>query len=200
MGNNLLSAPTGNNDWNTPEKYLQMARDVMGDIDCDPASSDFAQKTVNAKQYFTLETNGFAHDWNGSVWLNPPYSFPAIEGFASKLIREIDKGNVTEAIALTNSSTDTKWFHMLLNYCTYVCFKSGRIAFLDSTGKTRGKGAHGSVFFYFGCRGLNFKRVFGKEGIILYRGVSRTAWDFKYEIGWDIDETDIESFTTTTAS
>ena len=167
MGNNLLSAPTGKNEWYTPMRYFHMARFVMGSIDCDPASSDKAQKFVNAKQYFTLENDGLLQEWKGNVWLNPPYSFPAIEKFSLKLLQEIDNENTKQAIMLTNASVDTKWFHSLLLYSSYICLKKGRIAFFDSTGKTAGKSAHGSVFFYFGKNGHKFKNIFSHEGIIM---------------------------------
>lgn len=175
MGNNLLSAPTGKNDWNTPEKYLHMARDVMGSIDCDPASSDFAQEMVKAKQHFTLEDNGLEQDWIGNVWLNPPYSYPAIEHFSRKLINEIRNRNTEQAIVLTNAASDTQWFKFLFTCCNCVCFKTGRIAFLDSTGKAAGRGAHGSVFFYIGryihncVNAERFRKVFSSEGIIIDR-------------------------------
>lgn len=38
--------------WYTPERYTEMVRDVMGDIDLDPYSSAFANQRVRAKKFF----------------------------------------------------------------------------------------------------------------------------------------------------
>ena len=61
-------------EWGTPEKYIALAREVMGEIDLDPASNEHAQRTVQARQYFTREDSGLVHPWVGRVWLNPPYT------------------------------------------------------------------------------------------------------------------------------
>src|SRR5262245_14805307 len=50
-----VSANTGVPEWYTPARLIEAGRAVLGDIDLDPASSDIAQKTVRAKEYFTLE-------------------------------------------------------------------------------------------------------------------------------------------------
>jgi len=51
---------SGQVDWWTPTRYLEAARDVLGAIDLDPASSAGAQANVRATQYLTKETNGIA--------------------------------------------------------------------------------------------------------------------------------------------
>src|SRR6266700_2089374 len=62
-------------EWYTPRKYVDAAREVMGSIDCDPASNDLANEIVQAKTYYTKETDGYNKRWHGNVWLNPPYGF-----------------------------------------------------------------------------------------------------------------------------
>ncbi len=115
-------------NWHTPAQYIAAAREVMGEIDLDPATCDTAQAVVQAISTFTKEEDGLIHPWHGRVWLNPPYSMPSIAYFVAKAIDEYDAGNVTEAILLVNNSSDTKWFHRLLDRCP-ACFTAGRVQF-----------------------------------------------------------------------
>ena len=67
-------AGTGENEWHTPQKYIEATRKVLGSIELDPASSDKAQEIVRAKRYFTVEDNGLNQSWKAeTVFLNPPY-------------------------------------------------------------------------------------------------------------------------------
>jgi len=47
---------TGENEWYTPAEIIDGVRAVMGIIDLDPASSEHAQRTVQARQFFMLAT------------------------------------------------------------------------------------------------------------------------------------------------
>jgi hypothetical protein len=102
---------TGDNQWFTPEQYIEAAREVMGGIDLDPASHPIAQQIVRAARFLTPDDDGLKQEWHGRVWLNPPYSQPLIGQFIDKLIVEMAGGRVTEAILLTHNYTDTAWFH-----------------------------------------------------------------------------------------
>jgi len=62
---------TGNPEWYTPAEYIELAREVMGKIDLDPASNPFAQETVKAEQFYTEDDDGLSQPWWGQVWLNP---------------------------------------------------------------------------------------------------------------------------------
>jgi phage N-6-adenine-methyltransferase len=112
---------TGENEWYTPPKYIELVRRVLGEIDLDPASSEAAQQIVNASQYFTAAENGLRREWRGRIWLNPPYSQPLISEFVSKLIEERSADRVSSAIMLTNNYTDTSWFHNALEIADAMC-------------------------------------------------------------------------------
>ena len=81
----------------------------MGSIDTDPASNDIANKIVKAEKYYTIETNGLAHDWTGNVWMNPPYSSDLISKFVEKLKEQ--RANYNQAIILVNNATETQMMH-----------------------------------------------------------------------------------------
>src|SRR5262249_114414 len=102
---------TGEIEWYTPPKYIELARAVLGEIDLDPASSDKAQETVRAARYFTASDDGLRQQWRGRIWLNPPYAQPTTGHFVTKMVEERAAGNVTAAIMLTHNYTDTTWSH-----------------------------------------------------------------------------------------
>jgi hypothetical protein len=58
---------SGNNEWYTPVRYIEAARKTMGGIDCDPASSDAANRTVKATTWHTAEANGLMQPWGARV-------------------------------------------------------------------------------------------------------------------------------------
>lgn len=140
---------TGDNEWHTPPEYLEAAREVLGEIDLDPASSDIAQRDVKAKQFFTTQENGLTQEWKGRVWLNPPYAQPFIAEFVKKLVDEIAAENVSQAILLTHNYTDTAWFQSAARACSAICFTRGRIRFIDPNGALAAP-TQGQAFFYFG--------------------------------------------------
>ena len=158
---------TSENEWYTPTEYVELARRVLGEIDLDPASSDGAQTTVKAKEYFTPLENGLRRNWNGAVYLNPPYSQPDIGYFVSKLVAEQKAGRVTAAILLTHNYTDTAWFHKAAGMCAAICFTRGRVKFQDAEGKPASP-TQGQAFFYFGENVALFSSVFKSIGFVLF--------------------------------
>lgn len=157
---------TGENEWYTPAEYLVAARAVLGEIDLDPASSVMANETVGATQFFTIEDDGLGREWSGKVYLNPPYSQPAIAQFSEKLASECENGNVREAIALTHNYTDTAWFHRLASTCQAICFTRGRIGFVNPEGK-KAAPTQGQAFFYFGADSSRFAEQFKAIGFVV---------------------------------
>lgn len=152
-------------EWYTPKEYIEAARGVMGSINLDPASSKEAQKTVQADYFYTKEDDGLKQDLFGNVWLNPPYNMPLIEQFIDKVVTAYQEQKISSAIILTNNSTDTGWFHKLINYP--VCFTRGRIRFYsgDDSLATR----QGQAIFYLGDNLNLFSKVFSAFGAIMVR-------------------------------
>ena len=160
---------TGNPEWYTAEKYIEAARNVLGGIDLDPASSEIAQQTVKAAKYFTASDNGLQHEWHGRIWLNPPYKKELIEPFVDKFISEYTDGkigsNVTAAIILVRNATETAWFQKLAQHANVICFTNHRPKFYRPDG-TFGNGdpRDGAAFFYFGNEVDKFRRSFEQFG------------------------------------
>ena len=157
---------TGENEWYTPDQYLELARAVLGAFDVDPASSDAAQKKVQATNYFTIEDDGLKHEWFGRVWLNPPYAQPHIADFVSKMVSERRARRVSAAIMLTHNYTDTAWFHEAAGLADAICFTRGRIRFYDSSGNVAAP-TQGQAFFYFGGDVEKFSALFRAIGFVV---------------------------------
>jgi phage N-6-adenine-methyltransferase len=165
---NVSDKPTYDGDeWHTPIEYVNAAREVMGEIELDPATCETAQAEIEAKHYLTKQDDALSHPWFGRVWMNPPYSMPKIERFIDKLITEFDQGNVTEAIVLVNNSSDTKWFHRLLSRFP-ACFTKGRVQFWHPSHHSFAT-RQGQAFFYLGpdWKGEIFSDVFTQFGIVV---------------------------------
>jgi len=153
----------GSDEWFTPLDILDAARDVLGVIDLDPASCAEAQATVQAARYFTKGDDGLEREWRGRVWLNPPYSHPLLDRFVRKLVQEVERQHVSEAVMLVNALPESKWFREALGACSAVCFYRGRVRFQHRSGKSQ---CHiiGSALLYFGPDVEEFARRFEEFG------------------------------------
>jgi phage N-6-adenine-methyltransferase len=153
------------NEYYTPAQYIEAARKVMGYIDLDPASCEAANRNVQAKLYYSIEDNGLAQDWQGRVWLNPPYGRNASD-FAERLLAAYRAKKVSQAIMLVNANiTETKWFAPFWDYL--ICFTNHRINFVNADEKSGS--THGSIFVYLGEKGAAFIREFRGFGVVVRR-------------------------------
>lgn len=158
---------SGNNEWYTPAKYIALAREVMGSIDTDPATSEIANKTVQAKTIFTAEDDGRGRAWEGNVWMNPPYAQPLISDFAEAVTQKFLSGEIKQACVLVNNATETQWFQRMLEAAKAVCFPRSRIRFVDPDGNPSGAPLQGQAIIYMGERVEEFIEAFSVEGRVL---------------------------------
>lgn len=154
-------------EWYTPVEYIEAARTVLGEIDLDPASCEAANETVQAARFFSKEDDALTQAWHGRIWLNPPYSRPLINHFVAKLISEYETGNVTEAVILTNNSSDTGWFHDLLSRYP-ACFTRGRVQFWRPDADVFGA-RQGQTLFYLGDDFEAFRFAFSGFGQVVIK-------------------------------
>jgi hypothetical protein len=114
--------------------------------------------------HYTREDDGLSQEWHGCVYMNPPYG-REIDDWVSKLVSEYEAGNVTEAIALVPSRTDTQWWQRLREY--HVCLVSGRLKFIGNNDPA----PFPSAVFYLGQNIGRFVWAFEELGDIWRRTV-----------------------------
>lgn len=156
-------------EWYTPAEIIESARLVMGSIDLDPATCEEAQQVVKADKYYTKDDDSLrdAICWYGNVWLNPPYSAKLIIQFIEKLIAEYDNGNITQAVVITNNSSETDWFQNLLERFP-TCFKRRRAKFWRPNADDFGA-RQGQAIFYLGDNVDGFCDEFSKMGVVVIK-------------------------------
>jgi len=177
---------SNNDDWISPPKLVEAAREFLGDFDLDPASSLKGQEIIKADAWCGLDhpdpafRDGLSLCWSdyACLWINPPYSFPLIEKFTQKALDE-----AARCLFLTNASLDTAWAHKLLKDAVAVCFTRGRLSFLDRNLCTVNGNRVGQALWYirsiesigknfkeFSDSVDEFKTVFGSFGTIVELG------------------------------
>lgn len=165
-------------EWYTPLWLLRLARQALGGIDLDPASCFKANVTVKATTYFTKVDNGLKRQWQGNVWLNPPFARDltqpnnkrsVIEKWIRKCQSEYLVGRVQQAIILTTIRTDTPWFEILWLYP--VCFLRVPVQFSvpykTKTWNGKVSHMHGTCLTYLGTDTKKFITTFKPYGRIV---------------------------------
>ena len=150
---------SGETEWFTPSYIVEAARKVMGAIDLDPASCEWANKTVKARKFYDISEDGLQQEWKGTVFLNPPYN--ETNKFIDRLCAA-DK--VTQAVVICNNCTETKWFKDLVTRASAIVFFTGRLRFVRSTDGISGSAMQGQAAVYIGENVDDFLQEFGQYG------------------------------------
>jgi phage N-6-adenine-methyltransferase len=113
-------------EWATPQELFNELNQEF-DFDLDVCADDWNYK---CSRYFTREIDGLSQDWNGKVWMNPPYG-RAIGKWMAKAY-EASRGGAT-VVCLVPARSDTAWWH---DYSMKgeIRFIRGRIKFVSRTG------------------------------------------------------------------
>lgn len=139
----------------TPSHIVEAARKTLGGIDLDPATCAKANETVKATLAYSKEDDGFAREWRGKVFLNPPGGRRA-DGQSSqkawwfKLIRESNVRRVEAAIFVcfsvellqTTQSKTPAGLSVPLDFP--ICFPSRRVAYVREDGEVGASPPHSS--------------------------------------------------------
>jgi hypothetical protein len=158
------------NEWYTPAKYIEAVREVLGDIDLDPASSAQANAVVRATEIFTQFDDGLTREWRGRFFMNPPYGRTPehrslAAAFCNKALAEFAAGNVEAGIILVNSLHSQTWQAPLYDHA--VCFVDHRIHFVSADGEENEAPTFQNIFVYLGSNLPKFADVFSRLGYVM---------------------------------
>ena len=158
----LINQDSGNCEWYTPIDLVNAAREVMGSIDLDPASSEKANSQIGALRYYS--DNGLDRPWFGNVWMNHPFSRANNPLWVKRLVDWYESREGLQACCITFAATSETWFRPLLNYPQ--CFIHGRTNYYLPSGEKKTGVTKGSVITYLGNNTDKFKEVFSRFGTV----------------------------------
>ncbi len=127
-------------DWLTPPEILH----ALGDFDLDPCAPR-PRPWDTAKKHYTADDDGLFQEWEGRVWLNPPYG-PQTGEWLDKLAKHGD------GVALIFARTETKtFFKYVWGKAHTLLFIRGRLTFYTIDGKLANANSGGpSVLVAYG--------------------------------------------------
>lgn len=178
-------------DYYTDPRITAAAREVMGSIDLDPASSSLANKSVKAIRWYGPDDNSLERHWDGNIWLNHPFGrreepcqadckkrhkHHAIKFFGNaawikKLMQELRADHLHQSLNITYACTSEAWFQPLLDFPQ--CFLSPRTNYYLPDGTIKKGVTKGSVVTYLGPNVDRFAAIFQQFGKIKIRYVPR---------------------------
>lgn len=153
-----VSHNAGESEWFTKPELIAAAREVMGGIDLDPASTAIANEKIQATRFHSVDDDGLSQGWAGRVWMNPPYAQPSCSDFCNKLLQHYNTGDVTEACVLVNNATETEWLQQLAAVATAACFPRTRAWFWHP--ERESAPLQGQVVLYLGPNPRTFRNAF----------------------------------------
>ena len=151
MAQHDSTTPVSERDfWATPDFIFNWLDDQFN-FDVDLAASENNHK---CPFYFTEEHNALEREW-GESWnisrgfLNPPYS--DIAPWVEKAIAE-NLLNGFETAMLIPTPNGEKYYENVFKYASKIIYITGRISFIDSSGKPKTGNTRGSCVVVFGHR------------------------------------------------
>jgi hypothetical protein len=173
-------------EWYTPSPFVEAAREVMGEIELDPASHEQANATVKAETFYTAESNGLVQPWYGRVFVNPPGGL-VLQFWNRLILHYAHEGSVTEAVWIGYSleQLQTLQASQVTPLDFTICVPNRRIAFVENGAKQaerfakltaagkkpnpKSSPSHANYITYIGYHKSRFADVFAKFGQVVIR-------------------------------
>lgn len=123
-------ASSGNDATATkPSLWRPLSRSVGG-FDLDPAAG--CEPEQIASERYTVDDDGLAQPWYGTVWLNPPFSEKT--PWYRRLVSQYRNGDIERAVAVAPVDTSTAWFQEWFSEADSISFLDGRDHFIRNPG------------------------------------------------------------------
>lgn len=161
-----INQTSGDVEYGTDPIIIEAARQTMGGIDLDPASAEWANRTVKAKMFFTLEDDGMCLPWTGRVWLNHPFGRNKNPLWIAKLLDSFISGYVDAACCITFACTSEAWFKPLMKFPQ--CYLQPRTNYYLPDGTQKVGVTKGSVVTYLGPNYTDFMCNFERLGSVMF--------------------------------
>lgn len=127
-------------EWYTPIEIIRS----LGKFDFDPCAPLFPLWKT-AETMYNKTDDGLSKEWQGRVFLNPPYSHPLIDRFIEKMAQH------NNGIALLYNRCDSAMFQeIIFRKAVAMKFLAGRIKFFRPDGTRGNSPGCGSILVAFG--------------------------------------------------
>jgi phage N-6-adenine-methyltransferase len=111
-------------DYNTP-RWLFDKLNKFYHFKTDPATTK--DNPLNCELYFTQTENGLEHEWQGPVFINPPYN--NITPWVEKSIEYFNITTSTVVLLLPARTGNFLWQSLIFPKASLICFIRGRLCF-----------------------------------------------------------------------
>lgn len=171
-----------NDDWMTPHWVIDLVKNVLGEIELDPASSEKANDYIKAKKIYTIDDDALSLDkWcnvPSTIYINPPGGKLGNKSktglFWQKLMQHREQGLINHAIFMCFSIEALQSTQLLTDCLSIgefpICIPKRRIAFVDPTTNNRNQPSHSNCIVYVPGIVNNyslFREMFSELGTIM---------------------------------
>ncbi len=126
VGKRKLADP---DKWRAPKKLIEAVLLVLRHLECDPCSLEEGESLAEIQ--YTKKEDGLAdaNSWPGTVWINPGHACDSTP-WCLKALRELESGNLSEAILCLPEST-LRLVPQLLRYPIAISLSPLVVTFSD---------------------------------------------------------------------